>query len=142
DLLPTLVNLAGAEIPKEHIIDGRDIWSVLSGKQKTGTIHDALYFYWGKELHAVRSGKWKLHLPHPSKEIPVPGQGGEPGPSKSIQVALSLYDLEKDAGETTNVADKHPEIIAQLMKYVERTRADLGDSLVKREGANVRSAGK
>lgn len=142
DLLPTLAKLAGAEVPKDRIIDGRDLWPVLSGQQKKGEIHDALYFYWGYELHAVRSGKWKLHLPHPAKEIPVPGQGGQPGASKPIQVPLSLFDLEKDAGETTNVADQHPESVRQLMKFVARARADLGDSLLKLEGKNVRPAGK
>jgi len=29
------------------------------------TPHDALLFYWNNQLHAVRSGRWKLHVPHP-----------------------------------------------------------------------------
>jgi arylsulfatase len=45
-------------------------------------------------------------------------------------------------GETTNVADQNREVVQQLMKFVERARADLGDSLTKREGKNVRPAGK
>ena len=142
DLLPTLAKLAGAETPNDRIIDGRDLWPVLSGKQKKGEIHDALYFYWGYELHAVRSGKWKLHLPHPAKEIPVPGKDGQPGASKIIQVPLSLFDLEKGAGEANNVTAQHPEIVQQLMKFVERARADLGDSLVNMKGKNMRPAGK
>ena len=142
DLLPTLAKLAGAKVPQDRIIDGRDIWPVLSGKQKKGEIHDALYFYWGYELHAVRSGKWKLHLPHSTKEIPVPGQGGQPGASQPLQVPMSLFDLEKDAGETTNVADQHPEIVQKLMPFVARARADLGDSLLKLEGKNIRPTGK
>jgi arylsulfatase A-like enzyme len=142
DLLPTLAKLAGAELPKERIIDGRDIWPVLSGKQKKGDVHDALYVYWGYELHAILSGKWKLHLPHPSKEVVEPGEGGKPGRAQPIQVPLSLYDLEKDIGEKTNIADQHPEVVQQLMKFAERARADLGDSLTKVEGKNVRPAGR
>lgn len=141
DLLPTLAKLAGAELPKDRRLDGRDIWPVLSGKQKNGEVHDALYFYWGYELHAVLSGKWKLHLPHPSKEVTEPGHGGQPGRSRQIQVPLSLFDLEQDIGETTNVADGRPEVVRRLMKFVERARADLGDSLIKLEGKNVRPAG-
>lgn len=141
DLLPTLAKLAGANVPQDRIIDGRDLWPVLAGTQK-GDVHDALYFYWGYELHAVRSGKWKLHLPHPAKEIPVPGKGGQPGASNPIQVPLSLFDLEKDPGESINLVAQHPEIVQQLMQYVERARADLGDSLVKREGKNLRPAGQ
>jgi len=142
DLLPTLAKLAGAETPRDRVIDGRDLWPVLSGKQRTGEIHDALYYYWGYELHAVRSGKWKLHLPHPAKEIPVPGNGGQPGASKPMQVPLSLFNLEKDPGESVNLVTQQPEIVQQLMKYVERARADLGDSLVKLEGKNLRPAGR
>lgn len=111
DLFPTLVKLAGATAPKDRIIDGRDIWPVLSGKEKTGEVHDVLYFYWGYELHAVRSGKWKLHVPHPTKEVPLPGNGGQPGAAKPIQVPLSLFDLENDPGETINLAEKNPSIV-------------------------------
>lgn len=142
DLLPTLAGLAGAELPRNRHIDGRDIWPVLSGRQKSGDVHEALYFYWGNELHAVRSGKWKLHVPHPSKEVPEPGNGGERGSSRPIKVELSLYDLEKDEGEKVNLAAKHPEVVERLMKFIERAREDLGDSLTKREGKNVRPAGQ
>lgn len=141
DLLPTLAKLIGAETPKDRIIDGRDIGPILSGK-KAKSPHDALYFYWGKELQAVRSGKWKLHLPHTYRFIETPGVDGKPGKDMYPKIDLSLYDLEADIGETTNLADKHPEVVKQLMTFVERAREDLGDSLTKREGKNVRLAGK
>jgi arylsulfatase A len=32
DLLPTFANLAGAELPSDRIIDGRDIWPLMSGQ--------------------------------------------------------------------------------------------------------------
>ncbi|MFN0110607.1 MAG: sulfatase [Blastocatellia bacterium] len=142
DLLPTLAKLIGAEVPKDRIIDGLDIWPILSGKKAAKTPHDALYFYWGRELQAVRSGKWKLHLPHTYRFIETPGADGKPGKDTYPKIELSLYDLEADIGETTNLADKHPEVVKQLMTFVERARADLGDSLTKREGKNVRAAGK
>jgi arylsulfatase len=56
-------------------------------------------------------------------------------------VAVSLYDLEKDVGETTNVAEQNPAVVARLMKYVEAARDDLGDSLTNRKGRNVRPSG-
>ena len=31
-----------------------------------------------------------------------------------------LYDLEADLGETTNLADKHPEILAELLELTEK----------------------
>lgn len=63
DLLPTIANLAGAELPK-HKIDGLDIWPLVSGKEGAKSPHEAYYYYWGRELQAVRSGQWKLHFPH------------------------------------------------------------------------------
>jgi len=140
DLLPTIAKLAGAEAPKN--IDGQDIWPLLANKRGAQSPHDAFYFYWGKELHAVRSGKWKLHLPHPYQHLESAGGGGKPGRYVKQEIGLSLFDLEKDAGETTNVADQNPEVVKKLMAFVERAREDLGDALTKREGRNVREPGR
>lgn len=142
DLLPTIARLVGAELPKERIIDGRDFWQILSGQKAARSPHDALYFYWGRELHAVRSGKWKLHLPHSYRHLENAGKDGQPGKDVYPNLELSLFDLEKDMGETMNLAGKHPEVVKELMTFVERAREDLGDSLVKREGKNIRPAGK
>lgn len=141
DLLPTLARLAGTQAPQDRIIDGRDIWPQLSGGAGAKPPHEVLYFYWGRELQAVRSGKWKLHLPHPYVEH-TPGNGGARGKSVNKQLELSLFDLEKDVGETTNVAAQHPALVKKLLEYAERARADLGDTLTNREGKNMRAAGK
>ena len=142
DLLPTIAKLAGAELASERIIDGRDLWPVLSGQKTAAPPHDVLYFYWGQELHAVRSGKWKLHLPHPYQSLEAAGGDGVPGKYVRKDIELSLYDLEADAAETKNLAAANPEVVASLMPYVERAREDLGDSLVKRTGKNVRPVGR
>jgi arylsulfatase A len=141
DLLPTLAKLAGAPLSTERIIDGRDMWPLLAGRSNAQPPHDALYFYWGDELHAVRSGRWKLHLPHPYMSLEVAGNDGSPGKYVRKEIPLSLFDLEKDAGETTNVADRNPAVVKQLLDYAERARDDLGDSLTQRVGKNVRPAG-
>jgi len=142
DLLPTIVRLAGAETPKDRIIDGLDIWPLLANEGAASSPHDALYFYWGRELHAVRSGKWKLHLPHPYQHLESAGGDGKPGRYVRQEQELALYDLENDVGETTNVAGKNPDVVKRLMTFVERARADLGDALVGREGRNVREPGR
>lgn len=140
DLYPTIAALAGAVLPSDRILDGRDIRPQLTGTSRDHP-HEAIFFYWGTALHAVRSGPWKLHLPHPYRDI-VPGRDGKPGQSRTMEIELSLFNLETDPGESTNVANSHPEVVARLMAYVEEVRADLGDSLVKRAGANVRPAGR
>ena len=141
DLLPTLARLAGAPVSTERIIDGRDMWPLLAGRPNAQAPHDALYFYWGNELHAVRSGQWKLHLPHPYQSLDDGGHDGSPGKYVRKEIELSLFDLEKDPGETTNVADRNPAVVKQLLEYAERARDDLGDSLTSRVGKNVRPAG-
>jgi len=142
DLLPTISRLAGARVSPDRIIDGRDLWPVLSGEKNAPPPHDVLYFYWGQELHAVRSGKWKLHLPHPYQSLEAAGADGAPGKYVRKDIELSLYDLEADPAETKNLAAANPDVVATVMKYVEQAREDLGDSLVKQTGKNVRPVGR
>ena len=58
----------------------------------------------------MRSGKWKLHFPHTYRSYKgvEPGKDGHPGPYSSGTTGTELYDLEKDIGETEDVADAHP----------------------------------
>lgn len=142
DLLPTLAALADASVPADRIIDGRNMWPLMANQRGASAPHDALYFYWGAELHAIRSGAWKLHLPHPYQSLAIAGHDGAPGKYESKRLELSLFDLEKDPAETTNVAAANPDVVNRLLAYAERARADLGDTLTNRTGANVRPAGR
>src|SRR5262249_29276340 len=63
DLLPTVAGRVGGRLP-DHAIDGQDIWPLLSGQEGAKSPHEAFYYYADSELQAVRSGDWKLHLPH------------------------------------------------------------------------------
>jgi len=141
DVLPTLARLAGGAAPADRVIDGRDIWPLLSGARDAAAPHDVLYFYWGAELHALRSGKWKLHLAHPYQSLEVAGAGGTPGKYVRKEIEQSLFDLEADPAESKDVAAANPAVVKQLLEYAERAREDLGDSLTKRVGKNVRPAG-
>lgn len=141
DLLPTLAKLAGAQLPPNQI-DGLDIWPVLSGVPNAKTPHEAYLYYWGQELHAIRSGDWKLHFPHKYRSLERPGQDGRPGPYREATTDLALFDLGEDTGEQTNVAAKHPDVVARLKQLADRAREDLGDTLAERKGSGVRPAGK
>ncbi len=142
DVLPTVARLAGAELPP-HKIDGLDIWPLISGKPGAKNPHDAYFFYWDRNLQAVRSGQWKLHYPHGYRTLAGKsgGSDGRPAPYTEAETNLALYDLEKDPGETNNVAGQHPETVARLKALGEEARVDLGDSATKREGKGVRPAG-
>lgn len=141
DLLPTLARLAGASLPASPSVDGSDIWPLLANAAGAKPPHEALFFYWGTELHAVRSGRWKLHLPHPYQSLEQAGSDGGPGRYVRKVLALSLFDLLADPGESQNVAAQHPEVVRELQQHAERAREDLGDSLTTRIGKNVRPRG-
>jgi arylsulfatase A-like enzyme len=143
DVLPTLAKLASGSPPSDRIIDGRDIWPLLAGEKNAKSPHEAFYYYWDNGLEAVRSGDWKLHLPHAYRTLTgSAGSDGQPGPYKEARTELALFDLASDVGETKNVAAENPEVVARLQVLAEQAREDLGDSLTKRTGKNRRPAGK
>ena len=164
DLLPTMAHLVGGDLSKNKI-DGYDILPVLTGEAGAKSPREVFYYYAGDELHAVRSGDWKLHVPHEYLTPAIPaGKNGKPANFENLKpesmqmsglrgiasrhgyviqkTGLALYNLKEDVGETTDVAEKHPEVVKRLLAHVEAARADLGDSLAKRVGANIRPSGK
>jgi len=131
DLMPTLAQLAGTKAPPDRIIDGKTIWPLMAGKQGSKSPHKAFYYYKIDQLQAVRSGKWKLHLPYQIKK--------RNQQKAASNAPLKLYDLETDIAETNNVADRHPDVVKHLFALAEKARRDLGD--VDREGTGQRPAG-
>ncbi len=132
DLLPTLARLAGADVPQDRIIDGKDVWPLWSGEQAARSPHQAFYYYHMQRLQAVRSGPWKLHLP---------GKRGRYFPlGPEIENSVMLFDLASDLGETRNVADANPNVVGRLLALAEKAREDLGDA--GRPGKHQRPAGK
>ena len=123
DLLPTLANLAGAELDLDLRIDGKDIWTLMSGRPEARSPHDRYFYYFKRDLHAVRSGPWKLFVKKRPDRNPVVT------PSDQNPI---LYNLDDDIGETSNVAAQHPEVVQRLMEYIRQAREDLGDG--DREG--------
>ncbi len=131
DILPTFAKLAGAEVPKDRIIDGHDISALMTGQPGAKSPYRAFFYYQIDQLQAVRSGRWKLHLPLERKKK----NWGEPIPD----VPLQLYDLKRDISESRDVSKQHPDVVERLFAYAEEAREDLGD--VGRQGQGIRPAG-
>ena len=166
DLLPTLTTWASVSKRPARKIDGRDASAALRGSSPPNPIHTHLAFYSGNELHAIRSGKWKLHLPHPyltkiNDEIRSDGkpagfgsltpksitQSGVEGIAsrhgyRIAQQPQALYDLDADPSETIDVAPQHPEIVAEILEIAAQTRLELGDKLTGTTGTEIRAPGR
>ena len=125
DLLPTIANLIGAKLP-DHRIDGKDIWPLFTSDCAKSP-QEAYYLYYGNQLQAVRSGKWKLHFPHGYRTLDgrPGGTGGIPTNYSQAKIGLSLFDLEADIGETTDIKERHPEITERLSALGKTFDADL-----------------
>ena len=140
DILPTVAGVVGTDLPAGRTLDGKDIWPILSGQPGATSPHETFVYYLRRELRAVRSGRWKLHLPHRYNTILGASLRTDTfqGTYAGAEIGLSLFDLGVDVGETTNVASQHPEVVQRLLEVAEDARADLGDSLTGRDGAGIR----
>lgn len=143
DILPTVARLIGARLP-DHRIDGENIWPLIKGTPGAMSPHEAYYFYYGTQLQAMRMGRWKLHFPHGYRTL-----NGRPGGSDGIpvnyeqaKIGLVLFDLHTDIGETRDVKDAHPEVVARMQQLADRMRRDLGDSSREMDGTGRRVAGQ
>ncbi len=105
DFLSTFAELADAEAPSGT--DGISMVPTLLGRSDKQKRHEALYweFHQRRTNQAVRMGPWK---------------GVRFGASGKLQ----LFDLRMDLGETTDVADRHPDIVAKIEQYLATARTD------------------
>ncbi len=119
DILPTIAALTDAELPNQTI-DGYNVLEILKGNEDARIPRKYFAYYLKGQLQAIRSGKWKMHVPNRSKYATPRGDS-------TFVFEGKLYDLEKDIGEITNVWDDHPEVVRQMLKYAEDAREKLGD---------------
>jgi arylsulfatase A-like enzyme len=95
DLGGTVVSLSGAEVPEGKPLDGVNLIPYLTGENK-GAPHEAIYLrQFDRNRFAVRQG---------NEKILIPWKGGK----------AQLYDLGKDLGESTDLADRFPDKVEHL----------------------------
>lgn len=132
DVMPTIAAFTGAP-PGPFPFDGESLVSVI---HRDTSPHEALFFYQGYQLHAVRSGRWKLHAPHHYRSIhgATLSTPTFQGAYRQDSIGLSLFDLQSDIGEMTNLADSHPDVVDRLLGHMNAMREDLGDRLTDTAG--------
>ena len=143
DILPTVAKLIGATLPS-HKIDGLDVWPLLAGEPGAASPHEAYYFYWDRELHAVRWKTWKLHFSHDYRTLNgrPGGKAGLPAKYDKGHIELSLFDLEKDPGEKVDVKADHPDVVEKIKSLADAMRQDLGDEATKHPSVGAREPGR
>ena len=138
DMLPTMAPLAGAEVPGDRKIDGKNIWPLLSGKPEARSEYDAFFYYVrDSQLSAVRQGKWKLHVRAPSERWA--GKLPEEAllATKPKAVPPWLYDLNADIGETKNVAEENPQVVRSLTNLAKEFDRKLSEKMRPAYGATM-----
>lgn len=93
------------------------------GKPDAKNPHNYYAFTNNNEFQAIMSGdgKWKLHLPHNYRTMSeIKGKDGLPGKYQQAHIDLSLFDMENDPYETTNVLEQHPEVAEHLLQLAEQ----------------------
>lgn len=112
DVLPTFAALAGAKVPDDRVIDGVDQSELIQGRSEKGA-RDNFYYYEGEELQAVRVGPWKLRLPGLKQLRKWPEL------DRGSQEAM-LFHLDRDVGESNDLAKDEPEVVKRLMAVAEK----------------------
>ena len=127
DLFATITSVAGAETPRDRIMDSYDLTPTLfEGKPSP---RREMFYYRGTQVYAARLGAFKAHF-ITENEYVADKQRTEHNPPL-------LFNLDHDPGEQYEIGAEHPEVISEITALVERHRAALikgEDQLRKRIG--------
>lgn len=100
DFMATAADILDVKLPKDSAEDSYSILPVLTGKSTSLPNHPLVvnHDYGGR--FAIRKGRWKY-----------------------VFSSNSLFDLDKDPKEATNVADSHPETVQEMKATLERYKS-------------------
>lgn len=130
DLFATISDIVDVSLPKNRIdsISMKDIWLQCADSKR-----DEFAYYKGGTLEAIRKGDWKLHFCK---------TGWNPETNDSTDASITeLYNLCDDIGESNNIYDEHPDVVAELNSIADKYRQMFGDIFTGVEGEEVRPCG-
>ncbi len=119
DLLPTFAELAGANLPKKVKLDGRSLVPLMKNPKAT----------WPDRYVFTHLGRWRKGQAAQAKYANCSIRNQRFHLVKNTE----LYDLPADPGEKTNVADKHPEVVADLQKAYDQWWSEVLPAMVNED---------
>jgi arylsulfatase len=117
DLFPTLLRIAGADLPDDRPIDGVDQLDFFLGRQECSN-REGFVYYIKEEMRAVKWRNWKMHL--------IWEQEVNDGPIKLE--APYLFNLIQDPKEETNVAVENVWVRSVVMRMIHEFRQSLREN--------------
>jgi arylsulfatase A-like enzyme len=114
DLLATIHALVDVPLPADRVLDSLNLGPVLKGTGESP--RKSLLYYRGRKLMAARLGPWKAHFMT---------QAGYGQREPEVHDPPLLFHLEQDPSEARNVAQDHPEVIADIHKLVSEHKSNL-----------------
>ncbi len=111
DILPTFVEISGAEKINDRILDGYSLKNTLIDGEPSP--RDEMIFYRNREIYAIRKGEYKAHYIT---------QGAYDYPEKTEKIILEkplLYNLNNDPSEKFDISGDHPEILEKIKLIAE-----------------------
>jgi arylsulfatase A len=116
DLMATIAEIVGVELPNDVGEDSVSILPLLEGRTDGYPADRSLIHHSLKAKYGIRQGDWKLLLHSGSGgiEYEEPRYAGTVEARSVATGERQLYNLAADPAETTNLAEKHPEIVQRL----------------------------
>ncbi|MBW6535631.1 MAG: sulfatase [Mariniphaga sp.] len=128
DLLPTFCKLSGTELPDDRVFDGFDISPLMFGTGKSE--RDLVIYYRGAQVYAIRKGDYKAHFITQNEygsqtAHPITNPPTEIKNARTVENPPLLYNVNIDPSEKFNIAEEHPEVIAEIRKVLEEHLAGI-----------------
>ncbi len=146
DVLPTVLKALGVDAPADRVIDGKDIWPLLTSRDAESP-HEAIFGMQGANLVTLRSGQWRLHVrppgPEPQRDenwvdprgpdgvtIMAPYEQARPSAYPGViggdgPRSMMLFDIEADPAEQRDVSKQNPDVVKRLKAIYDKMAAEV-----------------
>jgi arylsulfatase A len=114
DILPTIAAITGKPLPTKNKIDGIEVSDLWMGKTDHSPRSEFLHYTSQGNLEGLRQGKWKLLVKKPRQR-----RNQKNAAAVKPQTQTLLFDLSRDIGEQSNLAEQHPDVVIRLQQRMQ-----------------------